>query len=228
MARSHCMFGTVAALAASGVLLAQGAGCAAQSRACATSAACVDGNVCVVGLCRPAKRAPTRQSAQRVVLEPSSVAIVTAAGAERAGPATVAFGKEELGELVLLLRFPVPFTDSTQILSAYVVMDPAPGAIPGPAPVELRIARILEPWSSHDATWATLPRLSSVESTFLASTWGARPLRLDVTQQVRRWREHRRGDHGLAVLAAPQNPVGAVYSLGLAGGNGPRLDVYLR
>ena len=221
------MFGTIAALAALGAV-ASGIGCASQSRMCATSAACGKGKLCVAGLCRPAKQTPTRQSAQRVVLEPLSVAVVSSEEREEGQPATVPFGKQSLGELVLLLQFPAPFSDSTQILSAYVVMEPAPGSVAGPAPVELRLARILQPWTPKDASWASLPRLSSVESTFLASTWGHRPLRLDVTQQVRKWREHRRDDHGLAVLAAPQNAVGATYSLGLAGGNGPRLDVYLR
>ncbi len=162
------------------------------------------------------------------MLEPLAVDVVASQGPEPFDLATVPLGKEALGELVVLLQFPAPFSDSTQILSAHVVMSPAPGAIPGPAPVELRVSRILDPWTPEDSSWATLPSLSATEATFLASTWGGRVLRLDVTDQVRRWREHRHDDQGLAILASPQNEVGATYSLGFTGADGPKLDVYLR
>jgi hypothetical protein len=140
----------------------------------------------------------------------------------------MSFGKESLGHVVMLLRFPAPFSDTTQIVSAYLVLEPALGSIPGPSPVTLSLARILEPWVSEQVAWSRLPRFSQIESTFLASTWANRILRMDVTTQVRRWREHRSDDHGLAVFAAPQNHSGETYSLGLAGGEAPILDVYLR
>ena len=205
-----------------------GTGCATTQPVCASTAACGKGKVCVAGNCRDEKKAPAPQSAQRVVLEPVAVSLVSSKDDDSRELAEVAFGKDSLGQLVLLMQFPVPFSDTTQILSAFLVMDPAPGAIAGPAPVELRTARVLSPWKQNEVGWASLPRLSSVESTSLASIWGGRVLRVDVTEQVRRWREHRRDDYGLAILAAPQNEAGATYSLGFAGGRGPRLDVYLR
>jgi len=208
--------------------LSLGAGCAKGPVPCATTAACGEGTLCVAGRCRDAKVSPAPQSAQRVVLEPLDAVVVSSSGRHELSSAHVSFGKESWGEVVLLLRFPAPFRDTTQILSAHLVMDPSPGAIPGPGPVRLRLARVLEPWAPKDASWSTLPRLSSVDDSFLASSWGHRSLRLDVTEQVRRWREHRSDDQGLAVLASPQNEVGETYSLGLAGGRGPRLDVYLR
>ncbi len=211
-----------------GMWLSLGVGCAKGSVPCATTAACGEGTLCVAGRCREAKTSLAPQSAQRVLLEPLDAVVVTSSGRHELGSASVSFGKESWGEVVLLLRFPAPFRDTTQILSAHLVMDPPQGAVPGPMPVRLRIARVLEPWAPKDASWATLPRLSSVDDSFLASTWGHRSLRLDVTQQVRRWREHRADDQGLAVMASPQNEVGETYCLGLAGGNGPRLDVYLR
>lgn len=228
MVRTVSHLGRLAALLALGSGLTFVSGCAASNQACGSTAACGSGKMCVTGRCRDPKTVPAAQSAQRVVLEPTALAVVSSKDASSQDRADIPFGKSALGELVVLLQFPAPFTDTTNILSAYLIMDPAPGAIPGPAPVELRVARILAPWSTQDVDWATLPSLSSVESTFQASIWAGRTLRLDVTEQVRRWREHRRDDHGLAVLAAPQNDVGATYSLGLVGGNGPRLDVYLR
>jgi hypothetical protein len=206
-----------------------GLGCAASSTPCATSTACGDKMPCVAGLCRPPKFVPAPSQSQRVVLEPTSVALVTSRQQDDGfQSADIPFGRESAGHVALLLSFPAPFGETSQIRSAFVVLDPMPGSLPGPAPVELRLARIVSPWTPQEAAWSTLPRMSGVEGTFLASTWGSRRLWIDVTEQVRRWRDHRSDDHGLAVIAAPQNPVGASYALGIAGGRGPRLDVYLR
>lgn len=228
MARSALSFGSSATLLLLGGGIVYLHGCASATQTCATTTACGEGKICVAGQCRDAKESPAPQSAQRVVLDPIDVAVVSSSGLRGLERADISFGRDSLGELVMLLRFPAPFTDTTQILSAHLVMAPATGSIAGPAPVKLRLARILEPWTPEETRWATLPRLSAIESTFLASTWGNRPLRLDVTPQVRRWREHRPEDHGLAVLASPQNHTGETYSLGLTGGHAPRLDVYLR
>ena len=205
-----------------------GPGCAASRAPCATSTGCAGKMQCVAGLCRAPKAVPAPSQAQRVVLEPTSLALVMSKQSDDVQSADIPFGKESAGQVVLLLAFPAPFSETAQIRSAFVVLDPMPGALPGPAPVELRLARIVSPWTPDEASWSTLPRMSGVEGTFLASTWGDRRLWIDVTEQVRRWRSHRSDDHGLAVVAAPQNPIGASYALGIAGGRGPRLDVYLR
>lgn len=224
--RDDVLVGAAAVLCA--LLIGSAAGCASSQPVCSSAATCPKGTICVAGRCRPKKEVPAPASSQRVVLEPTAVSLVSSKGGDGFGRADAPFGKRAAGDVVLLLRFPAPFNDTTEILSAFVVMDPAPGAIPGPGPVELRIARILEPWSPEHVSWTRLPSLSGIESTFLASTWAGRELRLEVTDQVRRWRQHRADDQGLAVLASPQNDVGATYSLGLAEGRGPRLDVYLR
>jgi hypothetical protein len=54
------------------------------------------------------------------------------------------------------------------------------------------------------------------------------PLRIDVTALVRDWAERRPDDHGIAILAPGEDPVGAAYSMGISEEAGPRLEVYLR
>jgi len=205
-----------------------GAGCAGKPIPCVSSAACGPDTVCVAGRCREGKDAPVPASAQRLVLEPVAMAVVSSSGTHERNTSIVSFGKASWGDVVLLLRFAAPFGETTQILSAHVVLDRVPRFVPGPQPVRLQVARIVEPWSAAQASWATLPQLRVVNTTFWASTWGERPLRIDVTEQVQRWREHRRDEQGLAIVSSPQNEIGETYSLGLLQGRGPRLDVYLR
>ena len=212
-------------LACSGLVAAQG--CTKSTVACATSAACGNGTVCTAGRCLDAEAIPVPQRAQRVVLDPLSVAVLSSRHGNTT-PAYVSFGKETWGDVVLLLRFPAPFSNTTQIHAAHLVMMPTPGSIPGPSPVRIQVARVLEPWAAHEANWATLPQLSSTNNDIWVSSWAGRPLRIDVTKQVRRWTEQRHDDHGLAVMASPQTEFGETYSLGTGEGRGPRLDVYLQ
>ncbi|MCL2822761.1 MAG: DNRLRE domain-containing protein [Polyangiaceae bacterium] len=202
-------------------------GCARQARVCATSAACGDGSVCFAGQCRKAKAGVVPLSSQRVVLEPIDVSVVSSRRSE-INSSYVSFGKKGWGDVVVLMRFPAPFSDSTRVVSAHLVMDPPPGSTPGPSPVGIRIARVVDPWESGSVTWGTLPTLSSPSTMFWVSSWGGRSLRVDVTGQVRRWREQRGDDHGIALRSAAQNEIGETYSLGTGDGRGPRLDVYVR
>lgn len=165
---------------------------------------------------------------RRLVLEPARVAVVTSRGAGSPNPTEIPFGRDSAGQVVLLLGFDAPFSPDTDVRSAYLVLEPVPDVTPSARPVSLSLARIVAPWSAGDCSWERLPKLSSIDSTWMASTWGQRPLRIDVTSAVRRWREHRSDDQGLAVLAAPQDAFGARYALGTGRGRGPTLDIYLR
>jgi hypothetical protein len=130
--------------------------------------------------------------------------------------------------MVLLLGFDSPFSETSRIVSAYLVLEPMPGETPSTSPVPFEVARVLEPWSPEAATWSRLPRLSPALSTGLASNWAGRSLMVEVTAMVQRWCEHRDDDHGVAIVAEAHDPLGASYALGTAGGRGPRLEVYLR
>jgi len=205
------------------------AGCAtsAQRPACATSAVCGPDRLCVTGVCRPKNEIPTEAAARKLELLPDRWAVVTSNGEHPWTGADVPLGRSSLGQVLVLLHFDSPLREQSRVVSAFLVLDPMAGATPGPSPVRVGISRILQPWDAQ-ATWSRLPELSAPESTVMASTWGGRSLYVDVTRQVVRWREQRSEDHGLALVAAPHDPIGAAYSLGTAGGRGPRLQVYLR
>jgi hypothetical protein len=204
------------------------ASCANARPPCATAGACGEGRLCVAGTCRPKNEIPIETTGRRVQLLPDRWTVVTSKGPHPWPGADVPLGREELGDVVLLLHFDSPLRESSRVVSAFLVLDPMPGLAPSTSPVPITIARITAPWTAQEASWSRLPELSGTEANLLASNWGGRALYLDVTKQVWRWREQRSDDHGLAVIAPPHDPVGASYSLGLAGGRGPRLEVYLR
>lgn len=204
------------------------ASCASAPVPCATAGACGDGRLCVAGTCRPKNEIPIETAGRKLELVPDRWSVVTSKGSHPWTGPDVPLGREALGDVVLLLHFDSPLRESSRVVSAFLVLDPMPGLAPSTAPVPITLARILAPWSAQEATWSRLPELSGAEARLLASNWGGRTLYLDVTRQVWRWREQRSDDHGLALIAPPHDPVGASYSLGLAGGRGPRLHVYLR
>lgn len=204
-----------------------GCGTSAHRPACATSAVCGSDRLCVTGVCRPKNEIPTEAAARMLELLPDRWAVVTSQGEAPWTGADVPLGRSSLGQVLMLLHFDSPLREQSRIVSAFLVLDPMDGATPGPAPVPVGVSSILQPWDAHPS-WSRLPELSAPESTVMASTWGGRPLYVDVTRQVVRWRERRGDDHGLALVSSPHDPIGASYSLGVAGGRGPRLQVYLR
>ncbi len=210
-----------------GLLLA---GCGAAAPAppvCSGTGACGAG-YCVAGRCRPAEATPAPADARRVVLAPAEIAVVQSARGGARAPEAIALGRAAGGRLVVLLRFAATWRDDAEIASAFVVLDPSPGAPPPGREVTLEVARVLEPWRSEAATWGRQPRLSIPEAAAVVRRSPALPLRIDVTELVRGWALRRADDHGIAILAPGEDPVGAGYSMGIAEGAGPRLEVYLR
>jgi hypothetical protein len=204
------------------------AGCGGAQRPCLQAGDCGDKHACVVGVCRRTNEAPVDVSLRRLVLRPDRLAVVTSRSRDAFDPAEIPFGRESAGQVLLLLHFDAPFSPDTDVRSAFLVLDPLPDVPPSSAPVPVSVVRILSPWTADGSSWSRLPRLSPIESTWRASTWGLRPLRIDVTAIVRRWREARADDHGLALLAGPQDAFGARYATGIGHGQGPTLDIYLR
>jgi hypothetical protein len=195
---------------------------------CATSGVCGTDGLCVAGVCRPKKEIPTESGTRKLELLPDRWAVVTSQGAQPWTGVDIPFGRASEGHVVLLLRFPSPLRETSRVVSALIVLDPMPGVAPSPSLVPVTLSRVLGPWTQQEASWTRLPELSPVEENLIVSNWGMRPLYIDVTHQVWRWREQRGDEQGLAIIAAPQNAIGASYSLGLAGGRGPRLEVYVR
>ncbi len=211
-------------------LVLASSGCASkQRRTCILAGSCGDKSACVEGVCSAATDTPVETKSRRLVLSPTQLAVVGSRTASPWQSAEIPFGRDDLGDVVLLLQFPKTIDTGTEVDAAWLVLDPVAGAMPCKAPVQLVLSRIVEPWTATTTTWARQPALELCNASIAASNWGQRSLRIDVTSQVRRWREHRSDDHGLAITASAQDPYGARYALGTGGdAAGPRLDLYLR
>lgn len=212
-----------------GVLMgAMSVGCMRAPVPCTTPSACGAGQTCAAGRCARAGAEVAPIDVQRIVVAPTELAVVSSRGGDGALPAEIPFGSAAGGSMVVLLRFPTPWGNRVRITSAFLTFEPSPGALPESQPVPVSVSRVLERWSASDVTWARLPKLSATEARALAITGPPRTLRIDVTSIVQRWSRGRADDQGIALMAPPEAPVGAIYSTGVTGARGPRLDVYLR
>jgi hypothetical protein len=192
---------------------------------------CGTGRACVVGRCHPSDASPSPADTQRVLLSPRDLAVLASRGASGAGadlPAFIALGREGEGNLVVLLRFAATWRDDSDVVSAFLLLDPLEGAIPPSNTIPVEVARILDPWSPSTVSWGRQPRLALPETAAVVRPQPPRPLRVDVTAMVRAWKQRRADDHGIALLTAARDPFGSSYSTGVTGGVGPRLEVYVR
>lgn len=192
--------------------------------------ACGDGRTCVAGRCRPQETPISAGDALRVVLAPADVAVValSGGGGGRDLPEVVALGREEGGTVVMLFRFEATWRDDAEVASAFIVLDPLDDAPPSLRPISFEMARIVEPWEPSFISWGRQPRLAVP---MVAGTVRARhslPLRVDVTPLVRAWSRRSSGDHGIALLAKGDDANGAVVSMGVSRGMGPRLEAYVK
>lgn len=128
----------------------------------------------------------------------------------------------------LFLRFRAPWADTAKVHAAYLVLHAVPGSPAVTRPVKVEVARIVEAWSPSHVSSARQPRLDvgGVEASLRAHADA--PLRVEVTELVARWSQRARDEHGLALTSADDDPEGLTVSLGMAGGRGPALEVYLR
>jgi hypothetical protein len=170
----------------------------------------------------------TPSDARRVLVAPSEIAVVSSRGAGPTLPAEIALGGTVAGSIVVLMRFPTPWGNRVRVASAFLTLEPAPGAVPESETVPIAVSRVLEPWSASNVSWDRLPRMSAPEARALATARPPKTLRIDVTSIVQRWTRERTNDQGIALMTAPEAPVGATYATGVSGARGPRLDVYIR
>lgn len=166
--------------------------------------------------------------AQRIVVAPQEMAVVARGNGDTALPGEIPLGGAARASTVVLLRFPTPWGKRVRVARAFLTLEPAPGAIAETHPVLVSVARVLEPWSPSEASWGRLPRLSAFEGSAYTGIGPAKALRIDITTIVQRWALGRGSDQGLALTASSDAPLGPSYATGVAGGTGPRLDVYLR
>jgi hypothetical protein len=162
------------------------------------------------------------------VVAPQEMAVVARGNGDAALPREIPLGGSTRASAVVLLRFPTPWGKRVRVARAFLTLEPAPGAIAETRPVLVSVARVLEPWSASEVSWERLPRLSAFEGDAYTGIGPVKTLRIDVTAIVQRWALGRVNDQGIALTASSGAPLGPSYATGVAGGAGPRLDVYLR
>jgi hypothetical protein len=216
---------------AAGLIIAGGslAGCRARPIACMSPEGCAPSQSCTAGRCVAPSSEVAPESARRIRVLPSEMAVVSSRGGSGGSlPPEIALGGAALGSIVVLLRFPTPWGNHVRVASAFLTLEPFEGSLPETQPVEVSVARVLEPWSRAEVSWGRLPRLSAPEARAFATASPPKTLRIDVSAIVQRWARGRMNEQGIALMTGPDASTGATFSTGIAGAPGPRLDVYLR
>ena len=167
---------------------------------------------------------------QRLVAEPSAMALVSARGQREGGelPPAVTFGGGAEGAAALYLRFPPVWRGKQRVEAAFVVLEPMPGTAASSEDVEVEVWRVRVPWKSEDLSWLGQPERALPKSRGIARATPAAPLRIDVTELARYFAAHAQSDFGIALECGSGSGAGASYATGASGGRGPRLELYLR
>jgi hypothetical protein len=181
---------------------------------------------CLANRCVPLHSDPVGAGLERVLLEPTQIAVVRAGGGSLDArlPATVTLGGPETDAEKLLVRFAGQWSH-LELDSAFLVLAPAPQGEPSGASVSVGVSRLDGPFRS--GLLREVPASHGPRQPGLASTRPASVLRIDVTRLLRSLpsRDDRR--HGFVVEASAGGQRGATYLTG-ATGSPPRLEVYGR
>ena len=210
------------------VIASTSEGCANRIPPCVGPDDCQRGTSCAVGRCFKTGSELVPLDAQRIVVAPQEMAVVTRGERDRALPREITLGGTARASPIILFRFPTPWGKRVRVARAFLTLEPAPGAVPETHPVLVSVARVLEPWAAAEVSWGRLPRLSAFEGSAYSGIGPGKALRIDVTTIVQRWALGRSADQGLALAASSDAPLGPSYATGVAGGTGPRHDVYFR
>jgi hypothetical protein len=183
----------------------------------------------VLGRCRKDKTMPISGQAPRLEFEPEDYLWLDGKLAQ--GPDTIGdrfvLGKAGASGAKLLMRFAVSLPPGARVQRALLLLDPLPQCARRPGRMAVEVAHVLSPWESSETQAGTQPRLSLPMRAGEASVTPPRPLRLDITEIVREWADHRTRYHGVALMASGDSPTGACFTTGVTWGEGPRLHIYV-
>jgi hypothetical protein len=208
------------------VLPALLAACASSPIPCASPGACPAGLECLANRCVVEGYDPVAAGTERIVVRPSALAV---AGAEPAGgelPGAITLGGA-VASHALFLRFDASWRPR-DVESAFLLLDPVPASQPSAHEVAVVVWRVAGAWSETSIRAGERPTLRAPMARGVAGSSPASVLRVDVTEIVRWLDEHPQSDRGVALAADSQAGHGASFATGAAGGNGPRLELYVR
>lgn len=187
------------------------ASCVAAPRMCVSESECGPQASCVAGRCVAHGATPAIASARRLLFAPTQVGWVRRGGQAPSGDVAV-LGRGD--GAVLFLRFDVALAPEANVLEAYLLLDRAPGLDADPAWISLHAARVASAWDPASLTWAQQPAVVELGApvTRVAPAGGAL-VRVDVREIVKRWRQRRADELGVAVLGEGEGTLGLPVAL---------------
>jgi hypothetical protein len=171
---------------------------------------------------------PVGERTERIVSQPRALAVVRSDGhSEREAPISVNLGGSAGGASTFYLVFDPIWQSDTKLDSAFLLLDPMPGALASPSDVELVVFRVLEEWDLASLSATTEPALGLPSSRGIARGSPMSTTRIDVTELVRYAMKHPYSHYGWAIRAGQSHDAGISVATGIAGAMGPRLELYV-
>jgi hypothetical protein len=163
-------------------------------------------------------------SDQRLLVEPSALAVLSDAREGNTLPGAVTFGGAR-EQTLLLVSFEREWARSGNVRSALLRLTPREGAPRRSGPVTIHAARVCESWSDGKLDWANRPALGPPYAEASAGADGA--LAIDLTGFVRSAAKHPNDDYGIALSGERGADSEATFATGASGGQGPELELWL-
>jgi len=180
------------------------------------------------GCARANRDSGAQLARERVVSSPSSIAYVSSERAVAGLSGEIRFGGP-LGRSALYLKFPNEWRTKGPPRKAFLTLSPREGSASSDLPVTLEAWRVSADWQPQTLRqWSDKPSLAPPYARTRISASPARKLRIDVSELLRFAAQNPERDFGIAVIASGSDGPGVTFSTGLAGGQAPRLELYLR
>jgi hypothetical protein len=200
------------------------AGCGTTPQPCLGATGCPASTECLAARCVDEGSAPVDPSTERVLLNPSGIAVAASSAPDAIG-ASVTFGNASSAPVALYLRFEQTWR-AGPVDSAFLILEPSAGTVGG-LDLEVEVGRADRSWTGPGFSWSERPGISPPFSRAVARSSPRMPVRIDVTELLRFFADHPAQDFGLVLRARSAGGAGVTLSTGVGGGPPPRLDVYL-
>lgn len=209
----------VATLLVSAFLLSS---CASGPRPCVGPSACGAGYECLANTCVRTGGEPVSPSNERVALEPTRWQVLSPDRDDDGASSSVHFGGATAD--VYLLDFELPALPPEKLSRAFLIVAPLPDAAQGSSDARVSAWRIVERWEAGDVGYVQQPKADRPSAAGIARA--PLPLRIDVTELVRRWLENHGTTHGIVLKSGSGPGQPQVYATGLGPGRAPVLEIY--
>ncbi|MEZ4375066.1 MAG: DNRLRE domain-containing protein [Polyangiaceae bacterium] len=202
------------------LLAALTVGCASGPKPCVNPGSCGSGYECLANTCVRQGGEPVAPRTERVALEPARWQVLTP-GQPQGSPVAVHFGGDS--DDVFLLDFELPGIAASRVSRAFLLLSPLPDAAQGAGDANVSAWRLVESWSD-DVDYIHQPKADRPSADGIAHA--PLPLRIDVTDLVRRWLANSGSTHGIVLKSSSSAGQPQVYATGLGPGRAPLLEVY--